>query len=374
MSRSAPIFATPLSYLIARKPDLPVHFFAPSVLTEKVASFRTGFPGMTTFAVKSNPAPSVLAHLLAQGIEGFDVASPAEIAAVRSLSPDAALHYHNPVRSTAEIAFAADASVRVFSVDTLSELEKLRGLVPICGTEISVRFKLPVKGAAYDFGDKFGATPKDASDLLRRAADLGFTPSLTFHPGTQCDDPQAYDTYVRAAIAIADAAECRIARLNVGGGFPSARSGGPVDLAPYFAAITRAAHQLPPGTQLVCEPGRGLVSDAFQLAVRVKSLRPGVAYLNDGIYGGLSEALQIGPTSYRVFSETGTLRRDDSAPMAVFGPTCDSLDRLPGRLPMPSDLAEGDYILFQSMGAYVTGVSTEFNGYGHRETVLVKSL
>ncbi len=66
-----------------------------------------------------------------------------------------------------------------------------------------MRFKLPVSGATYNFGAKFGATVELAIELLRKVADAGFIPSLTFHPGTQCTDPQAWEHYIRAAGDIA---------------------------------------------------------------------------------------------------------------------------------------------------------------------------
>ncbi|NIP76590.1 MAG: type III PLP-dependent enzyme, partial [Xanthomonadales bacterium] len=66
------------------------------------------------------------------------------------------------------------------------------------GTEVSVRLHLPVEGAAYDFGAKFGADPEDAADVLRAVADAGFVASMTFHPGTQCADPTAWVSYIAA--------------------------------------------------------------------------------------------------------------------------------------------------------------------------------
>jgi ornithine decarboxylase len=51
----------------------------------------------------------------------------------------------------------------------------------------------------------------------------------------------------------------------------------------------------------------------------------------------------------------------------VWGPTCDSIDRLPAPLDLPGDLAEGDALLFPGMGAYSTALATRFNGYGALE-------
>ena len=134
----------------------------------------------------------MLANLAAAGISTFDVASPGEMAAVRAVCPQASLHYNNPVRSLAEVAIGMSQHVTSWSVDDPEELDKLSALPK--GTEIAVRFALPVAGAAYDFGDKFGATPDQAVDLLRRVANAGWTPASSFHPGTQCEDPAAWIT------------------------------------------------------------------------------------------------------------------------------------------------------------------------------------
>ena len=46
--------------------------------------------------------------------------------------------------------------------------------------EIAVRFALPVKGAAYDFGTKFGANPEQAVKLLQKIAQKGIHTGLVF--------------------------------------------------------------------------------------------------------------------------------------------------------------------------------------------------
>ena len=58
----------------------------------------------------------------------------------------------------------------------------------------------------------------------------------------------------------------------------------------------------------------------------------------------------------------------------VFGPTCDSLDRLPDGLPLPEDTATSDYVIFGGMGAYSIAMSTRFNGYGLARVETVAAL
>ena len=119
-----------------------------------------------------------------------------------------------------------------------------------------------------------------------------------------------------------------------------------------------------------------MVSDAFSLASRVKAIHDnGAVYLNDGIYGGLTEFRDLNNNhEFVALSPGGDIRHGKTQARAVFGPTCDSLDKLPAPLPLPSDLREEDYLLFAGMGAYVNATCTRFNGYGDIQTVMIGSL
>ncbi len=375
MSTTAPIWRSPEACLAAERLDAPVLFFAPSVLERAAKRFLDGFPGLTTYAVKANSEPAVLLSLIAAGVRGFDVASPDEIALVHRLAPDAAMHYHNPAKSRAEIAFALDHGVRVFSLDSRAELDKLERATRGAEIEASVRFRLPVKGAAYDFGSKFGADPEKAAALVAEAATMGMTPSLTFHPGTQCESAAAWVSYIRSAAEIAQAAGVRIARLNVGGGFPASLYGEGFDLEAFFAEIERAVRDAfgADAPALVCEPGRALVADCMVLAAKVKLVREdGAVFLNDGVYGGLDEFPALGRThAFRALRSDGSAHDGPTRMATLFGPTCDSLDRLPGESAVPVALAEEDWLLFEAMGAYGSVTATRFNGYGSLRTAVV---
>jgi len=388
------VFSSPEGFLGAVRPDDPVYFFAPKALYDAAKTFQRGFGGLVSYALKANPDAGVIDNLLAAGINAFDVASPREIAQLRRKAPDAALHYNNPVRSQQEIDMALAAGVRSFSVDRMGELEKLLARAaqqtplprPRPAIEVSVRLKLPVSGAAYDFGAKFGATPEVARDLLRRIAAAGLSPSMTFHPGTQCTDPAAWQSYIKACADIARAANVRLSRLNVGGGFPAHRQSARPDLGAIFTAIaTSIAENFGPNAPaLVCEPGRALVAEAFTLATRIKAIGPNhEVFLNDGIYGGLAEFLVpdmapidrisvIRPSEGRT-PKPATGLAAQMIPRTVFGPTCDSLDMLPGKLSLPRDLIEGDYLLFCGAGAYGGALATGFNGYGRHRVVTLPS-
>ena len=379
MGLSKTIWSNPTDFLKKQAPENPVLFFAPSAAQAAARRFIDGFPGLVTYAVKSNPDEMVIQNLAAAGVKGFDVASPAEIALIKRLAPGAAMHYNNPVRARHEIAYAVENGVISYSVDSRSELEKLIEIVPAAGTEITVRFKLPVAGAAYNFGAKFGATVEGAVGLLQRVAEAGFIPSLTFHPGTQCTDPMTWDAYIRAAADICRLAGVKARRLNTGGGFPSHRVNGELpQLEAIFGLIDRVTDEVfgQDRPALVCEPGRGLVAECMASASRVKGVRDGAhVFLNDGTYGCMDELVLTGVIDrISILTPEGVKRSGAREAKIVFGPTCDSVDRLPGELLLPSDIEEGDYFVIEGMGAYSTATNTPFNGFGAVIVATVLSL
>src|SRR5262245_59265008 len=74
-------------------PEAPVFCFSADALRARAAAFIKGFPGEVAFAVKSNPAPHVIATLARAGIQVWDVASVHEMAAVRASAPRGVFHY-----------------------------------------------------------------------------------------------------------------------------------------------------------------------------------------------------------------------------------------------------------------------------------------
>ena len=110
--RNTPIWTDPISHIARHRPDTAQIYFSPCVLQATARRFVSGFDGLVTYAVKANAGEEVLTNLLSAGITAFDVASPREMYAVRALSPNAVLHYNNPVRSPEEIAVAIALGIR----------------------------------------------------------------------------------------------------------------------------------------------------------------------------------------------------------------------------------------------------------------------
>ncbi|HEX4292818.1 MAG TPA: hypothetical protein VHZ29_01655, partial [Rhizomicrobium sp.] len=85
------------------KPAEPVYLLHPGRFQAAAKRFLDSFPGDTLYAVKCNPDPSVLRAIWAGGVRHFDCASPAEIALVRSMFPDARIHFMHPIKTRGAI-------------------------------------------------------------------------------------------------------------------------------------------------------------------------------------------------------------------------------------------------------------------------------
>ncbi len=364
------VFADAGAVIAALAPRQPLYLLCERALRAEARRFLAGFPGEVSYAVKANPHPAVLRALAAAGIEAFDVASLGEVEALRALLPGARLHFNNPVKPREAIAEAAERhGVRSFALDDAAELDKLSALLTEPARyELSVRFKLASgAGRGYDLGSKFGAPPEEAAALLAAVARAGFRPALTFHPGSQCRDPEAFVGHIEAAAAIARRAGVRIARLNCGGGFPVPYPDAPPPPPErFFAPIARAVRAAFAGAapRLLCEPGRALVAPAVSLLARVEHRRAdGSVFLNDGIYGALMENLAM-PLTLPARAWRGPRPLAGAqVPTAVFGPTCDPLDRLPRPLSLPAGLRPGDHVEIGLLGAYGSATATTFNGF-----------
>jgi ornithine decarboxylase len=123
-------------------------------------------------------------------------------------------------------------------------------------------------------------------------------------------------------------------------------------------------------TELWCEPGRALVAESSSILTKVELRKADALYLNEGSYGSLFDA------THSKWPFPVKLVRDGEAsetakPFGFYGPTCDSIDYMPGPFWLPDDVGEGDYVEIGMLGAYGVAMNTRFNGFGDTETVVV---
>ena len=363
-----------------RRPVDPVTLLRPHAAARAARFFVDRFPGRSMYAVKANPSPALLQILWDNGITHYDVASIAEVRLVTGVLPAATLCFMHPVKAEEAIAEAYHVhGVRVFSLDSLEELDKIvratTGEDGVAASDLTlcVRLRVSSEHSKLSLGAKFGAGPHEAKPLLFAARQAADALGICFHVGSQAMTPDAYaQAMERVRAAIVDAA-VTVDVIDVGGGFPSTYPGmEPPPLEHYFETIHRAFESLPISysAELWAEPGRALCAEYSSLVVRVERRRGNELYINDGAYGALFDAAHLGwrfPVT--LLREPKSEVRDH--PFGFWGPTCDDLDHMAGPFLLPADTVAGDYLEIGMLGAYGAAMRTQFNGFGAEETVVV---
>ena len=374
-------YPSPLDLVRERSPERPVACVRPGAVAVAARWFQQHLKGDVLYAVKANPSPWVIRALHGAGIAGFDVASIPEIETVAEHAPGARMAFMHPVKSRRAISAAYfDHGVKTFALDCADELDKILDATGGArDLNLIVRMGVNADGAAYTLSGKFGVPLDEAPPLLlaaRRATEelMG----VSFHVGSQCMRPTAY----QAAMAQCSRALVRAGVfadvVDVGGGFPSVYPGMiPPDMSEYAAAIERGFNDMMvhETTELWCEPGRALVAEAASHLVKVELRKGDALYLNDGSYGSLFDATHFKwpfPVKLVRPDAEGDESSAELKPFRFYGPTCDSIDHMPGPYWLPDDVREGDYVEIGMLGAYGVAMSTRFNGYGEAELAEVE--
>lgn len=333
------------------------------------------------YAVKCNPDTLMLSTLALHGVN-FDCASRAEIQAVLDLGvPASRIVYANPCKQPSHLSFAARSGVALTVADSEAELRKMADYHP--EGELLLRLAVDDSQAQCVMSCKYGAPLGEMRHLLATAHELGLrVRGVSFHVGSGCYAPDAFADAVERAAHVFDVAEASglhpaMDVLDIGGGFPG-RDTAALSFADIAAALRPAlARHFPAsrGVALIAEPGRFFVAQSHTLAVNVigkKTPPPSPSeeaaaaapapmyFVNDGLYGSFNCVLydHAQPVS-KVLSSTAP--PGPAQPCSLWGPTCDGLDCIAKDAALP-ELAVGDWLYFDDMGAYTAAAGSTFNG------------
>jgi ornithine decarboxylase len=361
--------------IAARKPVRPVLCWRPHAAGRAARTFIEQFPGDVAYAYKANSSVFLVGALYGAGIRHFDVASLPEIEDAQTI-PDATLHFMHPVKSRDAIRRAfGEFGVRSFSLDSEEELKKIqeetgnsRDLI------LWVRIAVSAKNSKIPLERKFGIAGARAARLLVKVRQVAKELGITFHVGSQTATPDSYVQALDDVQKLIVKAGVVVDRLDVGGGFPSIYADQPpAPLSDFFSAIRHGIDRmsLTDRCRIMCEPGRALVSEAESLIVRVDARRGNELFINDGSYGVLFDAAHLGfiyPARIVGEPKPGD---DTLSPFSFWGPTCDSIDHMPGPFLLPARVKEGDYLEIGNTGAYGRAIAGNFNGYGSYDEVIL---
>ena len=379
---------------LIREHGSPLFLLDTDRVTTQLLELRRELPGVGIhYATKSLPHPAVIGAVHAFGAS-FEVASRGELDLLerQGVPVGGCLHTH-PVKTVADITSAYLRGIRTFVVDSPSEIGKFAGL-RADDLGVLVRLSFPNPGAKSDLSSKFGVTPEDAPALVERCIASRLTVrGFTFHVGSQTTTPEPWRRAIAATLQLMRALEARhgirFELLDLGGGFPVAYDEPVPPLAGLARGIRSALADVPSHVRVVVEPGRFVAAPAMTLVTRVIGTNDRADgrwhYLDEGLYGAYSNipaedvhalvfaAAELGVQPLGDEPAERATRRiltRTRVPVTLAGPTCDSVDVIARRLPLPP-LADGDLLVSPMMGAYTWATATGFNGIAPTPVVVL---
>jgi ornithine decarboxylase len=284
--------------------------------------------------------------------------------------PPDRLIYGTAVKPTSHIQQMAAYGVRRFAADSSQELHKIAAIVP--DASIYLRVAVDDAGSVFSMSNKFGAHPDEVAGLAQLANSLGLDcEGLSFNVGSQAPSARAWSRAIATVSPLFAALRDQgvpVRLLNLGGGLPVTYADRDTPSPDTVAATVREAlRRLPYQPQeLILEPGRALVANAFDLHTSVVGrARRGSQewlFLEAGAYNALFEALACqGRTRYP--AQPGSDIGGELREFALAGPTGDGLDVVADSVMLPSNLAEGDELILRRVGAYTVTMASPFNGF-----------
>ena len=364
---------------IAAAVGTPFYCYSTATLVRHYRVFREALAGLDTlvcYAVKANSNQSVIRTLVAEGA-GLDVVSEGELrrALAAGASPDTIV-FAGVGKTAHEIAFALDAGILCFNVESEPELERISEIATAKDRVATVAIRVNPDVDAHTHAkittgkseNKFGIPYARARDVYARAARLpGIRATgVDMHIGSQITNLAPFDeAYGRLADLVRDlrADGHVIDHIDAGGGLGipyRADDPPPPEPAAYAAVVRRRLGNL--GARLLFEPGRLFVGNAGILVTEVVYVKEGAARTFVIVDAGMNDLIR--PTLYDAHHEIRPVRQP--APLArrfvadVVGGVCETGDYLALDRAMPA-VAAGDLLAVMTAGAYGAVQGSTYN-------------
>ncbi len=357
----------------------PFYCYSTATLERHYRVFAEAFSGRDTlicYSIKANPNLSVIKTLARQGA-GMDVVSEGELRRALAVGvPPARIVFSGVGKTRAEMAFALDAGIYGFNVESeaearaLSEVASGRGLTARIAFRINpdVDARTHAKISTGKAEDKFGVPWHDAGALYALAAELpGLEPrGVHMHIGSQITDLEPFErafTLLSDLVGDLRAAGHMIDFVNLGGGL-GVPYRGTNDIPPhpndYARVVQRAAGAL--GCRIVFEPGRMIAGNAGILVFRVLYLKHGDQKRFTIVDAGMNDLIR--PTLYDAHHDIWPVdeaRAHEAALVQdIVGPVCETGDFLARERALPP-WREGDLGAVMTAGAYGAAQSSTYN-------------
>ncbi|WP_326918906.1 alanine racemase [Actinophytocola sp.] len=360
---------------MAGDPGRPVggYVFDPGVAAARAERLRAALPdwARVCYSVKANSYPPVL-DALASRVDGFEVASAAEVDLARAAGPGHLLVASGPGKSLPTLRRILEREVDLINVDSPLELARVDRAARELGVEAAVAVRvnprrvdlvgsLAMGGAAT----QFGVSEQDVPAVLAAAARYPSVRVTGFHVHAVCNnlDAEAQADYVRWCLEWSTRTAARhgvpLAVVDVGGGLGVPFEGErPFDLARFGELLARI--RPPAGCMVIFEPGRYLVAEAGWYAAEVLDVKHTYGTRFVVLRGGINH-FQL-PTSWDIRHRFAVLPVDawpydcprpaaTGVPVTVVGELCTPEDTLARDVTVDRARA-GDLVVFPMAGSY----------------------
>jgi diaminopimelate decarboxylase len=351
---------------------------------------------LVCYAAKANSNLSILNLLVSEGA-GFDIVSGGELFRVLKAGGRADRCTFAGVGKTRdEIAFALEAGVHCFNVESEPELAVINEVAGALGSKapVAIRVNPDVDAKTHKYistgrsHNKFGIGIDRAAAVFRSAASL---PHLRIrgvqtHIGSQILDAAPFAEAIEKLVPLVEELKAShgIEFFSIGGGIgiiydPALASGDRswwtavdharrITPADYAAAVVPLLKPL--NIRILLEPGRFIVGNSGVLLSSVLYVKETPARTFTVVDAAMNDLIR--PALYEGHHEIHPIRRIPATPilMDVVGPVCESGDFFAqDRSIQP--LASGDRIALMSAGAYGFVMASNYNSRPLAAEVLV---
>lgn len=361
-------------HLAAEAGDTPLFVYDMALVDRQVARFRAAFPGVDLhYAMKANPHPQVLRHLLGK-VDGIDLASGGEMrTAIEAGGDPSRMSFAGPGKRDSELEAAIAAGV---TINLESEGEAGRALViaerlgvtPRLAVRVNPDFELKgsgmrMGGGAKPFGVDAARVPALVRKLIQSGADWRGFHIFAGSQALSADalmDAQSASVALAADLAHKAGAEPPLVNLGGGFGIPYVHGDQPLDVAPIGDALTQLLNNRPQilaNTGFAIELGRWLVGECGVYLTRVldRKYSQGKTFLviDGGMHHQLAASGNFGQVIRRnypvaIATRFGTPAEEE---VSIVGCLCTPLDILADDVMMPcADV--GDLVAVFLAGAY----------------------
>jgi diaminopimelate decarboxylase len=374
---------------VIKKAGTPAYIYSRATIERHWQAFDSAagkHPHLICYAVKANSNLAVL-NIMARMGSGFDIVSVGELMRVIQAGGDPKKIVFSGVGKTEiEISAALQANIMCFNVESISELYRINSVAKALNVKapISIRINPNIDAGTHPYistglkENKFGIEIEQALDVYQIAKDLEFleVKGVDCHIGSQLTEIEPFIEALDKLLVLIDLLAQQgitISHLDLGGGLGVPYDNEmPPEPAEYMTAIiNRMAGR---SLKLIFEPGRAIMANAGVLVTKVEFLKLN-DYKNFAIVDAAMNDL-IRPALYSAWQNIIPLNSDykdgKDRPVRsydIVGPICETgdflgKDRLLG-------LAEGDYLVIRSTGAYGSTMSSNYNSRCRAAEILV---